>query len=474
MRRYRNAKIVATLGPASSTVDVIEKLFEKGADVFRLNFSHGTQEDHKRNFEIIRGLEKKYKYPVAVMADLQGPKLRIGRFKDGCVVLEKGSHFQFDLKEDLGGKERVCFPHKEIYSVLSPGDELLLDDGNCRVKVNTVSEDKINLVVLEGGELSDRKGVNIPGVSLPISSLTQKDLKDLDFALSLGVDFIALSFVQRPDDVKEAQSIIQDKAGLIAKIEKPKALDHIEEIIELCDAIMVARGDLGVEMPPEQVPVIQKKLLQLCRRKGKPVIVATQMLESMVTHSSPTRAEASDVATAIYDGTDAVMLSAESARGKFPIESVAIMDRIIQSVEGDEYYRQLMDAHVQPPVKTPEGAIAEAARQVVETIAAAAIVSYSRSGFTTQRVSRKRPRAPIVGLTPCINVARKMVLSWGVHSVQTEELDDLSLMDKVASKVVCKEGFACNNARIVVTAGVPLYKPGGTNMLRIVDVRERP
>ena len=472
MRRYRNGKIVATLGPASSSKKVIEDLFQKGADVFRLNFSHGAHEDHEKNLHTLREIEKKYNHPIAVIADLQGPKLRIGKFENGSITLQRGETFQLDLNANPGDLSRVAFPHPDFYKVIQEGAELLLNDGKCRVRVENVFVDRLITTVLEGGELSDRKGVNIPKISLPISPLTEKDRVDLEFALSLGVDFVALSFVQKPSDVEEARTLINGRAALIAKIEKPLALEHIEDIVEVSDGIMVARGDLGVEMPPETVPVAQKKIVQLCRREGKPVIVATQMLESMITHSAPTRAEASDVATAIYDGADAVMLSAESAQGNFPVESVAIMDRIIKSVEGDDYYQQLLKAHRQPTIKTPEGAIAEAARQAAETIDAAAIVAYSRTGHTTQRVSRKRPEVPIVGLTPCQQVARKMVLSWGVHSVQTEELDDIMLMDQVASKVVCKEGFACNNARIVVTAGVPLYKPGATNMLRIVEVRE--
>ncbi|HSW20162.1 MAG TPA: pyruvate kinase, partial [Ramlibacter sp.] len=344
MRRNRNAKIVATLGPASSDRDTIRKLFLAGADVFRLNFSHGDAQGHRQRLDILRGLESEFGRPIGILADLQGPKLRIGRFETGTVTLEAGAAFRFDLEGGPGDEHRVSLPHPEIFAALRGGDELLLDDGKLRLRIEQCSPAHAQARVLVGGVLSDRKGVNVPGAVLPISALTEKDRKDLAFALELGVDWVALSFVQRPEDVAEARELIGSRAAIVVKLEKPAALEHLEGILALADAAMVARGDLGVELPAEQVPAIQKRIVRACRRLGKPVIVATQMLESMIVSPVPTRAEASDVATAIYDGADAVMLSAESAAGAYPCEAVTMMDRIIGQVERDPFYRQAIDA----------------------------------------------------------------------------------------------------------------------------------
>ncbi len=397
MRRQRSAKIVATLGPASSTPEMIAALFRAGVDVFRLNFSHGERSDHLARIETIRALEKETGRPIGILADMQGPKLRLGTFADGKVRLKAGAHFRLDLDKTPGDAERAPLPHPEIFAALEPGTELLLDDGNVRLKVEACSDRFAETVVVDGGALSDRKGVNVPNVVLPMSALTAKDRDDLAFALDAGADWIALSFVQRPEDVAEARKLVGNRAGIMVKLEKPAALRQLAEIIELTDAVMVARGDLGVEMPPEDVPPAQKRIVRACRLAGKPVIVATQMLESMVHAPVPTRAEASDVATAIYDGADAVMLSAETAAGEYPVEAVTMMDRIVRRVQADPLYNASLDAGAAAePEHTSSDAISAAARQVAHTIGAAAICSYTTSGATALRAARERPDAPIL------------------------------------------------------------------------------
>lgn len=401
MQRLCNAKIVATLGPASADRATIEALVRAGADVFRLNFSHGTHADHQQRLDLIRSIEADIGRPIGVLLDLQGPKLRVGTFAGGPVKLIEGAAFRLDLERDKPGDvTRAPLPHPEIFAALKSGAELLLDDGRLRLKVEKCGGDFAETTVVNGGMLSDRKGVNVPGVVLPLSAMTAKDRADLDFGLTLGIDWIALSFVQRAADIVEAQSIIKGRAGIVAKLEKPAAIECLDEILAVTDAVMVARGDLGVEMPAEQVPAIQKRIVRECRKLGKPVIVATQMLESMVSAPVPTRAEASDVATAIYDGADAVMLSAESASGKFPVEAVAMMDRIIAQTEADPHYRDAIDAsHTQPAANTPD-AIGWAARSVAGLLDVATMVAYTSSGSSALRMARERPRAPIIGMTP--------------------------------------------------------------------------
>ncbi|HLJ64729.1 MAG TPA: pyruvate kinase [Stellaceae bacterium] len=471
MRRQRSAKIVATLGPASSAPEIIETLFLKGADVFRLNFSHGRAEDHRARVETIRAIEHRHNRPIGIMADLQGPKLRVGSFTAGKVRLIAGKPFRLDLDPAPGTGERAPLPHAEIFAGLEPGTELLLDDGNIRLKVERCGEGFAETVVVTGGELSDRKGVNVPNVVLPLSALTAKDRADLAIALELGCDWVALSFVQRPEDVAEARKLIAGRAGILVKIEKPAAIRRFDEIAELADAVMVARGDLGVEMPPEDVPPVQKQIVHACRLAGKPVVVATQMLESMVRAPVPTRAEASDVATAIYEGADAVMLSAETAAGSYPVEAVAMMDRIIRRVQMDPHYFANLHA-VTPtlPEHTASDAISAAARQVAQTIAAAAIVSYTTSGATGLRAARERPEVPILVLTASLHTARKLALAWGTHCVHTEDVSNFSDMVQKASRIAFREGVASSGQRIVVTAGVPFGTPGATNVLRIAWV----
>jgi len=470
MRRQRNAKIVATLGPASSSREVIGALYDSGVDVFRLNFSHGVQEHHRERVDVIRAIESATGRPIGIMADLQGPKLRLGTFADGPVTIAAGDQFRLDLDKTPGDASRAPLPHPEIFQALSVGTELLIDDGKVRLRVGRFGDDFAETSVVVGGKLSDRKGVNVPNAVLPLSALTEKDRSDLSFALDLGVDWIALSFVQRPEDVAEGRKLVAGRAGILVKLEKPLAIRHLDEIIELSDAVMVARGDLGVEMPAEDVPPIQKQIIHACREAGKPVIVATQMLESMINAATPTRAEASDVATAIYDGADAVMLSAETAAGSYPLEAVAIMNRIIARVEHDDLYHRAMDMTRPPPEHTSSDAISAAAHQVARTVGAAAIVSYTTSGATALRAARERPDVPILVLTSNLQTARRLALLWGAHCVHTSDVSNFNDMVRKASGIARDEGLAKDGESVVITAGVPFGTPGATNILRIAWV----
>ena len=470
MRRHRNAKIIATLGPASSDEAVIRGLFVAGTDVFRLNLSHGDHAGHKARYDIIRALETETGRPICVLLDLQGPKLRIGRFAAGAVELSAGQGFRLDLAGGLGDETRVSLPHPEIFAAIASGTELLLDDGKIRLRVLKCDENHAETEVIAGGTLSANKGVNLPGVALPIAALTEKDRRDLQFGLELGVDWIALSFVQRPEDITEARKLVSGRAAIMAKLEKPSAIDRLDEIIAISDGIMVARGDLGVEMAPESVPGLQKEIIARSRSAGKPVVVATQMLESMIEAATPTRAEASDVATAVYDGADALMLSAESAAGAYPIEAVAMMSRIIAETERDPRYRRILTVEESNLEPTAADAITAAADQVSRTIRAVAICAYSMSGSTTLRASRERPLVPILGLTPIIATARRLAIAWGVHNVLTPDATSFADMVEKACNLALDEGFAKEGDRIVVTAGVPFGTPGSTNTLRIALV----
>jgi len=470
MRRQRSAKIVATLGPASATPDKIAALFEAGVDVFRLNFSHGEQAEHRARLDAIRALEKKVGRPIGVMADLQGPKLRVGTFAGGKVKLVPGAGFRLDLDKAPGNASRANLPHPEIFAAIAPGTELLLDDGNIRLKVEKSGKDFAETKVMAGGELSDRKGVNVPNAMLAVSALTAKDRSDLDFALKIGVDWVALSFVQRPEDVAEARKLIAGRAGILVKLEKPAAIGKLDEIIELSEAVMVARGDLGVEMPPEDVPPLQRRIVHACRIAGKPVVVATQMLESMLRAPVPTRAEASDVATAVYEGADAVMLSAETAAGSYPVEAVTMMDRIIHRVQIDPVYFGMLHSEMAMPEHTSSDAISAAACQVAHTIGAVAIASYTTSGATALRAARERPEVPIITLTSNLHTARKLAIAWGLHCVHTSDVSNFTDMVQKATHTARQEGFAKKGDRVVITAGVPFGTPGATNVLRIAWV----
>jgi pyruvate kinase len=470
LRRRRSAKIVATVGPASAGLERIRALFEAGVDVFRLNFSHGTHDEHRARFAEIRQVESETGRPIGILADLQGPKLRLGNFAGGRVEIVAGAHFRLDLDKHPGDQNRAPLPHPEVFEALHPGTDLLLDDGKVRLRVVTCGADFADTEIVVGGALSDHKGVNVPGVVLPISAMTDKDRADLSFALEQGADWVALSFVQRPEDVAEGRKLIGNAAGLLVKLEKPAAINRLDEIIDLADALMVARGDLGVEMPPEDVPSVQKQVIHACRLAGKPVIVATQMLESMITAPTPTRAEASDVATAVYEGADAVMLSAETAVGQYPIEAVTMMDRIARRVQEDPLYFATLDSGRMQPEHTDRDAISAAACQVADTIGAAAIVSFTSSGATALRAARERPAAPILAVTPHIGTARRLALVWGAHCVHLADIKNFNDMVQKAVRVAHREEIAGPGQRVVITAGVPFGTPGSTNVLRIAWV----
>jgi len=470
MRRLRRAKIVATVGPASSTPERLRELFLAGVDVFRLNFSHGTHADHQARFEAIRAIEAELGRPIAILMDLQGPKLRVGTFTVGPVELSPGQTFSLDLDLAPGDTRRVGLPHPEIFAALKSGTTLLLDDGKLRLIVKSFGADWAETEVIVGGRLSERKGVNVPDVVLPMSPLTAKDRSDLEFGLSLGADWVALSFVQRVEDIDEARLLIGDRAFVMAKIEKPAAMQCLDAIVDRCDGLMAARGDLGVEMPPEDVPTLQRSILKSCRRAGKPCIVATQMLESMISSPVPTRAEASDVATAVYEGADAVMLSAESASGKYPVEAVTMMDKIITRVEADPHYRALIDSQHGEPHPTSADAICSALRSAARVVSAKTTITYTSSGFSSLRAARERPEAPILSLTPHLSTAGRLALVWGVHSVHSSEAPDTATMTDLACKSALREGFAEPGDNVVIAAGVPFGQSGTTNLLRIATV----
>ena len=468
--RSRKVRVLATLGPASNSPEMIATLFQAGADAFRVNMSHGDQQSKVAVIEAIRGLEKEFGRPTTILADLQGPKLRVGKFDGGKTVLEHNSTFVLDRDSTLGDATRVELPHKEIFEAIEPGARLLLDDGKLVLRVTDHGPDRIETVVEVGGPLSNNKGLNVPDVVLPMAALTEKDRSDLAFAVDQGVDWIALSFVQRPEDLWEARKLIGGKAALLAKIEKPQAIDRLEEIVEACDGVMVARGDLGVELPPQSVPPLQKRIVETARRLGRPVVVATQMLESMIQSPSPTRAEVSDVATAIYDGADAIMLSAESAAGAWPVESVAMMNSIGVSVESDPMHGDRVHFTVMRPDPTTADALAEAAKQIARTVSATAIICFTTSGSTARRIARERPSVPILVLTPNRDTARRLGLLWGTHAVHTRDVESFEDMVDKAKRMALRTGIAHAGERVIVMAGVPFRTPGSTNVLHVVHI----
>lgn len=474
MRRLRNVKIVATLGPASSSYDMIRALSEAGADVFRLNMSHGTHDDIRKRHEIIRQVEADTGRPIAILADLQGPKLRVGTFASATgEELAVGAKFRMDLDPTPGDGTRVNLPHPEIFAALEPGASLLVNDGKIRLVVDTCGPDFANCTVTVGGTISNRKGVNVPDVVLPLAALSKKDLGDLEFACELGIDWLALSFVQRPEDVTEARELARGRAAILSKIEKPAAVKAYDAILAVSDGIMVARGDLGVEMPVHSVPPIQKRLIRGARAAAKPVIVATQMLESMIESPVPTRAEVSDVATAIYEGADAIMLSAESAAGAYPIEAVTTMNNVAMSVESDATYRQVIEASRTAKRETVADAIVAAAREIAETTPIQAICCFSQTGTTVSLVARERPRVPILALTPLVNTARRLCLTWGTHCSIAEPQDRFKGAVIAAVRAALSHGFADKTQYVVVTAGVPFNVQGTTNILRVAPCDER-
>jgi pyruvate kinase len=465
--RRRKVRILATLGPASDSPAMIRRLAEAGADAFRINMSHGDHSDHARRIATVRALETELGRPTTILADLQGPKLRVGRFEDGKAALEQGQRFVFDREDRLGDSGRVTLPHREIFAAVTPGTRLLVDDGKLVFRVSEADEARIEATVETGGTIADNKGLNVPDAVLPLAALTDKDRADLVFALEQGVDWIALSFVQRPEDVAEARRLIGGKAALLAKIEKPAAIDRLADILELADAVMVARGDLGVELPPQMVPPLQKRIVEAARRLGRPVVVATQMLESMIASPSPTRAEVSDVATAVYDGADAIMLSAESAAGKYPCESVEMMDRIAIEAEHDPTYNARVHFTETLPDATTNDAIAKAAADMVGTMGAAAIVCFTSSGSTARRVARERPTVPLLVLTPSLKTARRLGLLWGAHAVRTRDVHSFEEMLGKSKRMALRERLAASGERVIVTAGVPFGTPGSTNVVHV-------
>ena len=468
--RSRKVRVLATLGPASSTREMIATLFERGADAFRINMSHGDQASKIPVIEAIRSLEAEYRRPTTILADLQGPKLRVGKFADGRVILEPGQTFVLDRSPEPGDATRVELPHREIFAAIARDARLLLDDGKLVLRVTDHGDDRIETVVEVGGALSNSKGLNVPDVVLPMAALTEKDISDLAFAVEQGCDWIALSFVQRPEDLADARKLIQGKAALLAKIEKPSAVARLDEIVEQCDGVMVARGDLGVELPPQSVPPLQKRIVETARRLGRPVIVATQMLESMITAPTPTRAEVSDVATAVYDGADAIMLSAESAAGSWPAESVGMMDAIANAVERDPAHGDRVHFTVTTPDPTTADALAAAAKTIANTASASAIICFTMSGSTARRIARERPSVPILVLTPRAQTARRLGLLWGVHAVQTRDVASFEEMVAKAKRMALRHGLAKGGERVVVCAGVPFGVPGSTNVLHVTQI----
>jgi len=473
MKRLRRTKIVATLGPASNTPEMVENLHRLGADVFRINMSHLDRGGLAAQVKMIRDVEARVHRSITVLVDLQGPKLRLGRFAEGAVELVEGAHFSLDDDETPGDATRVHLPHPEILSALEPGHVILIDDGKLRLEVEEVeSGHRARAVVRVGGRVSDRKGVSLPDTTLPLAAMTDKDRADLEAAIEIGVDWIALSFVQRPEDIAEVKKVARGRAQVLAKLEKPQALARLDEIMDVSDAIMVARGDLGVEMPLEKVPGLQKRITRTARRAGKPVIVATQMLESMITSPVPTRAEVSDVATAVYEGADAVMLSAESAAGQYPLEAVAQMNRIAEEVERDSLYWTIIKAQQAEPEATGSDAIAAAAHGIAATLGINTIAAWTFSGATALRLARERPDSTILALTPKREAARRINLAWGIHAVVTRDASDVDDMTFRACKFALRSGLAEVGERIIVIAGVPFGTPGATNMIRIAYITD--
>ncbi len=471
MKRNRKVKILATLGPASGEEDMIQKLHEAGADLFRINMSHASHDLMRTLVTRIRAVEARCGRPIGILADLQGPKLRVGKFANTKVDLKVGQTFTLDNNDAPGDDKRVYLPHPEILEAVKPGHRLLIDDGKLALRAEQCDGKSIVCTVVAGTKISDKKGVSLPDTLLPVGALTDKDRADLDAVLAVDdVDWVALSFIQRPEDLAEVRKIARGRVGLMSKIEKPQAIERIEEIIELSDALMVARGDLGVEMPLESVPGLQKQLIRACRRAGKPVVVATQMLESMISAPVPTRAEVSDVATAVFEGADAVMLSAESASGEYPVEAVSTMASIASTIERDPHYPGIIYAQRPQPEATGADAISLAARQIAETLKLSAIVTYTSSGTTGLRASRERPQVPILALSPIVQTARRLSVVWGLHCVVTQDATDLDDMVNRACRIVCGEGFGKPGDRIIISAGVPLGTPGATNMLRIAYI----
>lgn len=473
MNRARRARIVATLGPASRAPGTVKALAQAGVDVFRLNFSHGSHEDHAAALKAVRGAEMALQRPLGVLADLQGPKLRLGRFRDVEIAVTPGQRLRLDLDETPGDETRVCMPHPEIFKALREDHLLLLDDGRVRLKVVKRHDTWADVEVLSGSKLSDRKGVAVPQAVIPVSALTPKDREDLAFALRIGVDWVALSFVQKAEDMAELKRLVNGKAACLAKIEKPAALTELGAILDYSDGVMVARGDLGVELDPEDVPVAQKQILRMARQRGVPAIVATQMLESMTSAPAPTRAEASDVANAVYEGADALMLSAETASGDYPLESVAMMNRIMERVESDPLWPGLMDAEHAGMDEHDVDALVAAARKAAEASSTACMVVFTTLGGTARRMARERPLQPILALTPNPDTARRLALVWGLEPRLGRQPESLEQVTEDAVQAAMEYGLAEPGQRVLILAGTPFGAPGAANLLRLAHAPAR-
>ena len=467
----RKTKILATLGPSSNTIKKIIELSNAGASAFRLNCSHLNEQGLKDYVKKIRRVEEILNKPIGILVDLQGPKIRIGTVKNNENFLEKGNIFVLDLKKEIGNNKRVSLPHKKIFSSIKKGHLILLDDGKIHLKVTSIKVNQIRTKILQGGYLKSNKGVNLPQTNIKNSALSNIDKKFASLAVQEGVDWIALSFVQKPNDIKELRKICLNKASIMAKIEKPSALDYIDDITRLADGIMIARGDLGVELPIESVPGWQKKIIRVARAKGKPVVVSTQMLESMTSSLTPTRAEVSDVANAVFEGADAIMLSAESASGDYPVETVKMMNKIALNIEKDSSYNDILSSQLEETPDTTPDAIAIAAKTLADELSAPIIVCYTESGSTGIKVSRVRPSQIILTITPVIETARKLSLAWGVLCFLQRDVGDLEHMIKLTKKTVKKSGLALIGDKVVITAGLPLKVQGTTNLIRVTTVK---
>jgi len=468
VKQERKAKIVSTLGPSSSTAEQITRLVDAGVDIFRLNFSHGSNDDKARVIDIIRTVAERRKKALGILADLQGPKIRTGRMENGALPLRKGDSIAITTDEVLGRKGLISTIYQSLPTDVRQGSRILLDDGLIEFRVHSVSGNTVHCTVVEGGILKDLKGINLPGVNVSSPSLTEKDRKDLVFCLEKRVDYIALSFVRKAEDVEELKRIIFDHGlsiPVVAKIEKPEAIRNFDAILKATDAVMVARGDLGVEINAEKVPLIQKKIIRACNEAGKPVITATQMLESMILHPRPTRAETSDVANAIMDGTDAVMLSGETASGAYPVEAVRTMVKITCDVERSTLWQ--IPAHAgNRKAGTVAGAVAEAACYAAAAVNAKAIVVFTQSGSTAALIAKYRPQIPIIAFASSEEIRRRLSLFWGVKSQPVGAMSNTDQQISLVEKTLLETGFKVGDI-IVITMGVPLESRGTTNLMKV-------
>lgn len=469
----RHTKIVATIGPTSESIEILREMIKAGVNVARLNFSHGTYEEHQRRIKAIRQAAAEVGKNVAILLDTKGPEIRLGNLENEPIHLKTGDKLTLTTEEIKGNKERISVTYKQLPRDVGPGDTILLADGLISLQVLNVTGTEIECEVKNGGEVRSRKGVNVPGVSVNLPAVTEQDISDIKFGIANNLDFIAASFVRKPGDILKIKRIVEEEGAdlhIIAKIENQEAVNNLEGIIKVADGIMVARGDLGVEIPAEEVPLIQKIIIDKCNRVGKPVITATQMLESMIDNPRPTRAEASDVANAILDGTDAVMLSGETAAGKYPVEAVATMARIAVTAEAAINYEEILVRKGRLLSRTVTDAISYATCSTAQDLEAAAIITSTESGYTAKMVSKYKPKAPIIAVTPHVKVLRKLSLTWGVQPLLVSHSEDTDTMISNAVKVSLEAGLISAGDLIVITAGVPVGVHGTTNLLKVHTV----